>query len=120
MNTIGPSQPIIPIKKTASVPQMKPAVSAPTFKPSGGADQLIDTKAAEQRRFETVKRLAEDIANVFVIGDQRFTIFKDSTGQYITRFTSLRDGRVTYIPEPQLFKMHGSSQVSLPSITLKV
>lgn len=119
MNTIGPSQPVTPIKTAPAAPQVKAATVAPLIKkPSGGADQVIDTQAAEQRRYDTVKRLAEDIANVFVIGDQRFTIFKDSTGQYITRFTSLRDGRVTYIPEPQLFKQSGA--LNLPSIELKV
>jgi hypothetical protein len=42
------------------------------------------------------------------VSDQKFTIYKDAAGQYITRFTSLRDGSVTYIPEPELFRSAGN------------
>ncbi len=55
-----------------------------------------------------MQQASQDAANIYVVSDQRFTIFKDATGQYITRFTSLRDGKVTYIPEPQLLKSAGS------------
>lgn len=70
--------------------------------------QVVDTveiSAAEQKRFEAVKRAAESVFNNFyAVSDTKFSIYKDASGQYITRFTSLRDGSVTYIPEPDLLQ----------------
>ena len=40
----------------------------------------------------------------YPLGDKEFTIFKDATGQLITRYVSLRDGSVTYAPAPILVK----------------
>jgi len=75
------------------------------------AQASYNAQAADQARFQATQQMAQHvaIANPYVVGDQAFTIFKDSTGQYITRYTSLRDGKVTYIPEPTLFKMHSDS-----------
>jgi len=74
---------------TASVPQ----VELP-------ADDMI-----EAQRFENVKRAAESMfKDIFVVSDARFSVYKDGTGQYITRYTSLRDGKVTYIPEPNMLQ----------------
>jgi len=90
-----------------------PAIALPD--PSAGLPKPANTQvdfnaqAAEQSRAAAVRHAAQQVANVYVIADQTFSLFKDSTGQYITRFTSLRDGRVTYIPEPALFKLSGSS-----------
>ncbi len=99
-----------------SVPVLPQPASAPSI-PTGGSlvstelklpgsgEASVDVQSVDQKRYEAVRVRSEAIANVFIVGDRRFTIFKDVTGQYITRFTSLRDGRVTYIPEPQLLKM---------------
>jgi hypothetical protein len=104
------------------VPQSLPAAKSSTEIPVAKTSQNVDvqlplpgagaTKAdvasAEQRRFEQVKRAAESVfKDVYAVNDHTFSIYKDSTGQYITRFTSLRDGRVTYIPEPQLLQRAG-------------
>lgn len=63
----------------------------------------IDLNVTEQRRAEAVQRAAESFfSDFFAVSDTTFSIYKDTSGQYITRFTSLRDGRVTYIPEPDL------------------
>ena len=65
----------------------------------------IDLNVTEQRRAEAVQRAAESFFNdFFAVSDTTFSIYKDTSGQYITRFTSLRDGRVTYIPEPDLLR----------------
>lgn len=120
MDPLGISQPIILPKQTVSVntgsdvPAI-PAHSSQPMLPIGGGSGF-DAQAAEQKRVEAVRRLSQDIANVYVVSDMKFTIFKDASGQYITRFTSLRDGKVTYIPEPTLFKSGGSSTASLLSI----
>lgn len=112
MNTIGTT----PIMPQAVIPQAAPAVPLVAAQPAGvsrvaaaapqpapkevKAEQAISLKSVEQQRFKAVN----DIANIYVLGDRRFTIFKDVTGQYITRFTSLKDGKVTYVPEPELLK----------------
>lgn len=94
-----------------------PAPSRPAPAPKQQAEPVLPTPRRMEQQAPTdaqvqEKRqaaLKEAAAQAFVLGDQRFTIFKDSTGQYITRFTSLRDGRVTYIPEPQLLAMSNGS-----------
>lgn len=66
----------------------------------------IDAKSVENARLETIRAAAAVVAkDVFVVSDVRFTIFKDVAGQYITRFTSLRDGSVKYYPEVDLLDM---------------
>ncbi len=112
MNTIG-TMPITPqavipqsasavplvAAKPAEISKLDIAVPQPAPKEMKGADAL-SLKSVEQQRFKVVS----DIANIYILGDRRFTIFKDVTGQYITRFTSLKDGKVTYVPEPELLK----------------
>lgn len=72
---------------------------------SPGNDQKpADTLAhAEMRREAAVRQAAQGFfKDVYAVSDQTFTIYKDMSGQYITRYTSLRDGKVTYIPEPDM------------------
>lgn len=65
---------------------------------------------ANERRVAVIRQAAQ-YANLFVISDQRFTIYKDLSGQFVTRFTSLRDGKVTYIPEPDVLSwLHQSGE----------
>jgi hypothetical protein len=65
--------------------------------------------AAEDKRYQQVLKAAKAVAaDAYVVSDKSFSIFKDVSGQYITRYTSLRDGRVTYIPEPRLLQMFDS------------
>lgn len=76
---------------------------------SGSGSATFDPQAAVGQRLQTVQDAAQSMAASFVVSDHNFTIFKDSTGQYITRFTSLKDGSVTYIPEPNLLQLSGQS-----------
>lgn len=88
-----------------SSPQVPAAKKSESVEIPQAAVDSVDIPKAEQRRFEQVKKASQSFfKDVYAVSDQTFTIFKDSTGQYITRFTSLRDGRVTYIPEPQLLQ----------------
>jgi hypothetical protein len=90
-------------------------VEVPIPQPSADVAGAVDLQTADQKRLEALQRAAREAANnSYVISDRTFTIFKDSTGQYITRFTSLRDGRVTYIPEPELLK--SSNQTTAVSL----
>ena len=116
MDAIGPIQPIItqPVANpSAQGAQLlpDPAANAAPLLNGASTDQAAayNPQAADQQRLQAVQKSAQNIANIYVVSDKIFTIFKDATGQYITRFTSLRDGKVTYIPEPQLFKIDGNA-----------
>ncbi len=113
MSNLGiTSPPPIIIKPVITVPSPAPVASQPQvpFVPMGADDNgAFDVQLAQQQRFQAVQHVSQQIADTFVVSDRTFTIFKDATGQYITRFTSLRDGKVTYIPEPNLFRMGGES-----------
>lgn len=100
----GIQLPTLPGAKGVDFPVIKQPVQqtqSETQKP--GSE--IKPEVVEQKRYEQVKQAAESyFKDVYAVSDQRFTIYKDSTGQYITRYTSLRDGKVTYIPEPSLLQ----------------
>jgi hypothetical protein len=75
--------------------------------------EQIDLKRADEKRLNNIKKTVERemTSNIFAVSDNRFTIFKDAkTGQFITRFTSLRDGAVTYVPEPNILKLSGANE----------
>lgn len=113
LGNLGIKSPPIIIKPVISVPSSAPVAQKPeaSFVPIGAGDsEIFDPQVAEQQRFQTVQRLSQQVADVFVVSDRTFTIFKDVSGQYVTRFTSLRDGKVTYIPEPNLFRLGGESE----------
>lgn len=112
------SAPVLPPVKTGgpTIPLGNTAATAELSLPGSGDNAGLNMASVDQKRLETVRQAAQQvaIANVFIVGDKRFTIFKDVTGQYITRFTSLRDGKVTYIPEPQLIRQ------TLPNSALNI
>jgi len=119
MDAIGNTQPVILPRQTVAVPVSQGAPSITLPDPSAHQpvlpDVSIDAQSAERAHRQTVERLAGDIANTHILGDQKFTMYKDAGGQLITRFRG-RDGKVTYIPEPSLFKMSGSSAAAAPSL----
>ncbi|MBN8542681.1 MAG: hypothetical protein J0M34_00260 [Alphaproteobacteria bacterium] len=112
------------IKLPQSLPAARGGTEIPVVKTSQnvesalpGANQANDVASAEVRRFEQVKKAAESFfKDVYAVNDHTFSIYKDASGQYITRFTSLRDGRVTYIPEPQLLQHSSGGGGSLIEI----
>jgi hypothetical protein len=88
----------LPLAKASAEPVQAPKTEQP-------AVQEPAADLTEQRRAEAVVRAAESVfKNYFAVNDNTFSIFKDGSGQYITRFTSLRDGSVTYIPEPKMLQ----------------
>lgn len=94
-----------------SNPQVQTVKKSESVEIPQAAVDSVDIPKAEQRRFERVKQASQSFfKDVYAVNDHTFTIFKDSTGQYITRFTSLRDGKVTYIPEPQLLQQMQSQR----------
>ena len=79
--------------------------------------QEVSSEQLAQVQARRIARLEQAAEAVFVVSDQRFTIFTDATGQLITRFTSLRDGSVTYVPEPDLLARLESRQSVDPSLS---
>jgi hypothetical protein len=54
-----------------------------------------------QAQYEAAVRQAIlSFKNTYAVSDKEFAIFKDASGQLITRYVSLRDGTVTYVPAP--------------------
>lgn len=66
--------------------------------------QLTSTSDKESLRLAMVNEGARNyVGDKFAVSDVTFTIIKDPySGEYITRFRSLRDGTVTYIPEQEV------------------
>ncbi len=114
MDNLGIKSPPIVIRPVATTVPAAPVVirhEAPVLPIGYAADtEAYDPQVAEQQRFQAIQRVAQEVSDIFVVSDRTFTIFKDVSGQYITRFTSLRDGKVTYIPEPNLFKLGGENE----------
>lgn len=62
---------------------------------------LAQSSAAAQAQYqEALRQTYMSLQNFHPLGDTEFTIFKDATGQLITRYVSLTDGSVTYVPAP--------------------
>lgn len=86
----GDSAPVLP----------KPA-EAPQPLQLGGEEVVAEV---ERHRTQAVVKAAGDIANSRILGTQTFTMFKDMSGQIVTRFFDSSSGKVTYIPEPELLR----------------
>ena len=122
---------------------VKPAVAqqaANTASPTGRGDEVMVPRGSqvdnekvkiqaaeksmkpetEEDRMKNMEQAARAVVtDIYAVSDSKFTIFKDASGQYITRITSLRDGRVTYIPEPELLQYMRHRTSSLGSMALK-
>lgn len=96
----------------------KQVETSPEFTlPAPGNSSGDAVLTAEERRYAQVAQAAQRLAgDPYPVSDRSFTIYKDTSGQYITRYTSLRDGRVTYIPEQRLLQAFERSQSSLKSL----
>ncbi len=68
-------------------------------------------KSPEKARLEAVKRASETLAaNPYPVSDVRFTIYQERVEGgilFVTRFTSLKDGKVTLVQEPALLAQAG-------------
>lgn len=105
----GTSQPYTPpaVKApTDSVPFPVPRrdIAAPHVIPDAASIDLPSAADNYREYRAALRQAAISFKDVYAVSDQSFTIFKDATGKYITRYVSLRDGKVTYLPEPTLVK----------------
>jgi hypothetical protein len=94
---------------------IKPQVKLPVPQSTEAAPKVKAPETAEKALYEEVKRTAESVKSLFVVSDVRFTIFKDVAGDYVTRFTSLKDGSVKYFPQKSLYEMMQIRQANLHS-----
>jgi hypothetical protein len=88
------------IPSAAAVPPAPADTQASQVPFSRAADTTGSTPAAATgNTFEkAIQQIASSFKNTYAVSDKQFTIFKDATGKYITRYVSLRDGSVTYVP----------------------
>ena len=107
-----PSNPVFSgAKKAEAIKEVAPKAQNATPDVVLSSDkQVKDTHKTEGQRLDTVVRAASQFKNVYAVSDTTFTIFKDSSGQFVTRFTSLKDGTVTYIPEPDIARFIESNR----------
>lgn len=106
----------LPVAKKADLPVIRTTSEAgvPTKAPDL---EIAGDNDMEAQRYARVAQAADNFfKDVYAVSDARFTIFKDSSGQYITRYTSLRDGKVTYIPEPNMLQYMESRRAQREAI----
>lgn len=123
MDALGAIKPVVSQPVTVRSAPVLPSPSASTSQPSiplggGGADQQVgfDAQSTDQKRFESLKRAASSVP--MPLGSMKFTMYKNGDGTIITRFTDTSTGKVTYIPEQDVFKLSASTGQSL--VDLKV
>jgi hypothetical protein len=116
MNTINTGIGGLGQTALSGLPQKSPEVALPVNTAPQIALPLpkVETPAASdemdvliQQRTDAIKEaITASLPRFFMpVSDVRFTIYKDSTGQYITRFTNIVSGETTQVPEPQLMNM---------------
>lgn len=85
----------LPLKKLESAAaQPKPVTEQVAF----------DAGKSDQTRYENMKQASQMFKEVYAVSDTKFSIYKDFKGQFVTRMTNLRDGTVSYIPEPDMMQ----------------
>jgi hypothetical protein len=82
---------------------------------AGDPDAAADSLQAQY--LQALQQAALSFKNSYPLGNQEFSIFKDATGQYITRYVSLIDGSITYVPQPVLVRHTTSAIPALISVT---
>lgn len=81
-----PTQPTPFIRQTAPQPAAEQALPLPVT-PSGTIGG-------------TTEKAPLPPSQAYAVSDKTFSLFKDASGQVITRYVSLLDGSITYTPEP--------------------
>lgn len=91
-------------------PQAKNAEVDPTIIEQQVKDLTEPEKVRQDNVLKTVQ--SQTFRSHFALNNTTFSIFKDSSGQFVTRFTDRNTGKVTYIPEPAIleFMQHTAEQ----------
>jgi hypothetical protein len=124
MDALGTIKPVVsqpapvrttPVLRSASTSDSLPSIQLGGNNSGDSAPTGMEMQANERLRIEALMRAAQ--AAPQPLGSQVFTIFKDSSGQYITQFRDTNTGEVTSIPEPQMLALSaGSSAPALLNI----
>ena len=121
MDALGAIKPVVPQPVAARAPQVLPSIPSVPALPSigGGAEQVgFDAQGVETKHTETLIRAAQSVPQP--LGSQTFTMFKDVTGQMVTRYRDQNSGKVTYIPEPQLLRLARMTSGAESLVNIKV
>jgi hypothetical protein len=78
--------------------------------------QVTDLSQPEKQRLDTVVKGAQSFQKTLGPSGTTFTIFKDASGQFITRFTNRTTGAVTYVPEPNLLNLAETSSTAMVEV----
>ena len=108
-----------PAVVTRPQPTVKREPNAAPPPPPTLTEPVRESVAAEKLRVEDLTRAAQNYqVDPYVVSDRSFTIYKDTTGQYVVRYRSLRDGKITYVPEPAIlpYQIQSSGRGSLIEI----
>ena len=99
INTAGLIRPT-----TQSTPTASPA-PAPAANPIAAISKAIDNQLDnDAARDAAVVKAINSFEHTYAVSDKKFAIYKDASGQLITRYVSLRDGSITYSPAPSDIK----------------
>ena len=117
--SVGGQIPQAPGTKSGDFPVVIKTESTPSTNsnngssaPVQGANDFITFEQAEQQRLQAIEQASRNFfKDVYAVSDTSFTIYKDQSGQFITRYTSLRDGKVTYVPEQTILQY---AQLAVP------
>jgi hypothetical protein len=94
---------LTPVALNRPQPTVKKEPIAASSPPPTLTEPVRESVDAEKLRLEDLTRAAQNYPpDPYVVSDRTFTIFKDATGQYVVRYRSLRDGKITYVPEPAI------------------
>lgn len=87
------------------------------MQPPAKEQVAYDAGKSETARFENMRQAAQIMqADIYAVSDSKFAIYKDGSGQFVTRFTNLRDGSVTYYPEPEVLQYMEKMGAKLQSL----
>lgn len=124
LSTAAPAYtPAIKPAASANTDSLPPAAAATTatpapFAPAQPAPQASQAQITDAERETALREAALSFRNTYAISDHSFSIFKDASGKYITRYVSLRDGTITYVPEPALQRHIQPATVAAPQIAI--
>jgi hypothetical protein len=107
-----------PAAALAAATDSLPAPAPVPYLPVQPVPQASQSELDDAARESAVREAALSFKNTYAISDQSFSIFKDASGKYITRYVSLRDGTITYVPEPTLQRHIQPATEAAPQIAI--
>lgn len=107
-----------PVSGTSYIPPFPQSARQPQADSTAGGSADGSSTDIQAQYEAAIHQAAASFKDSYPLSDQTFTIYKDVTGQYITRYVSLLDGTITYVPEPVLVRQASSG--GSPSVSIDV